>query len=333
MREFSVPIRLVRAAIQNTAAAGLDQAALLVDAGISPRLLEEADARVSVENFARLQTSTMLAMKDEGLGYYRRRIPIGTWVLMCHAVSGSATLREALKRYCRYFSALDIGFHLSMIEDGDTTTVRFERVPPDWDADIFLSERALYKCHRYSCWLVQEALPLTDVALAHPRPPYAHEYRDVFLGAPVSYDQPHTQLSFSTFQLDKPVHHDEVAEKQFLRSPAFALLAQRYDKTSWTMRVKQLLRKDLSTIPGMKEAADMLHVHPQSLRRRLAEEGMSFKQIVDDLHRDTALHFLGKRGMSVEEVAFRAGFSETSTFIRAFKRWTGVTPYVYRKGL
>jgi AraC-like DNA-binding protein len=51
------------------------------------------------------------------------------------------------------------------------------------------------------------------------------------------------------------------------------------------------------------------------------------------MRRDTALHFLGKQGLSIEEISHRAGFSESSAFIRAFKGWTGVTPYTYRKGL
>ena len=67
--------------------------------------------------------------------------------------------------------------------------------------------------------------------------------------------------------------------------------------------------------------------------RRLTAEGGSFKEIKNRLRRDTALHFLGKQGLSIEEIAHRAGFSESSAFIRAFKSWTGVTPYSYRKGL
>jgi AraC-like DNA-binding protein len=86
-------------------------------------------------------------------------------------------------------------------------------------------------------------------------------------------------------------------------------------------------------MPELNDVAALLDLHPQTLRRRLSAEGTSFMDIKNRLRRDTALHFLGKQGLSIEEIAHRSGFSESSAFIRAFKGWTGVTPYCYRKGL
>jgi AraC-like DNA-binding protein len=86
-------------------------------------------------------------------------------------------------------------------------------------------------------------------------------------------------------------------------------------------------------MPELVSVAADLDVHPQTLRRRLTAEGTTFKEIKNQLRRDTALHYLGKQGLSIEEIAHRSGFSESSAFIRAFKSWTGVTPYSYRKGL
>ncbi|MDA0954341.1 MAG: AraC family transcriptional regulator, partial [Proteobacteria bacterium] len=93
------------------------------------------------------------------------------------------------------------------------------------------------------------------------------------------------------------------------------------------------LRRQINAPQELNAVADELQIHPQTLRRRLDAEGTSFSEIRGFMRRDFALHLLGKQGLSIEEIAYRTGFSESSAFIRAFKNWTGVTPYTYRKGL
>jgi AraC-like DNA-binding protein len=68
------------------------------------------------------------------------------------------------------------------------------------------------------------------------------------------------------------------------------------------------------------------------LRRRLKQENTSFQEIKDLLRRDLAIYFLGRPELPVNEIAHRVGFTEASTFHRAFKKWTGVTPGAYREG-
>ena len=69
----------------------------------------------------------------------------------------------------------------------------------------------------------------------------------------------------------------------------------------------------------------------ESLRRRLAAEGKSYQGVKDALRRDAAIHLLLNPKLTLEDVAQQVGFSETSTFHRAFKKWTGVTPGLYRQ--
>jgi AraC-like DNA-binding protein len=71
-------------------------------------------------------------------------------------------------------------------------------------------------------------------------------------------------------------------------------------------------------------------VTPQTLRRRLREEGRGFQQIKDELRRDAAIEYLLQTRVPLLEIANRVGFSEASTFHRAFKHWTGVAPGEYR---
>jgi len=333
MRNLSISVYFARATLANAVARGLDPISLLRRNRISPRLLLENEARISIERFADLQVSTMMAMGDEALGYTSRRMPLGCWSMMCHAVIGSETLGQALSRYCRFYQLFEFGLHPVLREEGDVVSVQLEQVEKHIDCSPYLSEMVLFNVHRFASWLVQEHLPIQVVELGFAPLAQAVDYRHMFLGNPVAFETARSALVLSRPLLDKRIRQNETSLRHFLRHPVLILLTQDYASNSWTSRVRDIVRRNLGDMPELNQVATLLEVHPQTLRRRLSSEGATFKEIKSQLRRDTALHFLGKQGLSIEEIAHRAGFSESSAFIRAFKGWTGVTPYTYRKGL
>ena len=325
---ISVSVHHVKAVLKHTLSAGLDPQDLLQRHRISSRILSEPLARVSVQQFADLQTNTMQAMGDESLGYASVPLPLGSWDMMCHATITSTTLGQALGRYCRFFQLLGRGLPVDLdLRQGNLT------IDPDSGSrGSYLPELALINTHRYACWLVQEELPLTRVRFRHSAAARSLDYRLMFVGNPVEFEQTENSLQFPLALMEKPITQTPDSLRRYLRHPTLIMLTTSYS-FSWTARVRAELRADLYDMPELTLVASKLELHPQTLRRRLAEEGTTFTQIKSDVRRDTALHFLGKKSLSVEEVAFRAGFSESSAFIRAFKSWTGLTPYTYRKGL
>ena len=333
MRDQSISVHFARAVLQNAVARGLNPVSLLRSNRISPRLLVEDNARISIERFADLQVSTMLAMQDEALGYASRRMPIGCWSMMCHAVIGSETLGQALSRYCRFYQLFEFGIHPHLEEEGDQARLRLVSVDALPSSHSYLSEMVLFNAHRFASWLVQEHLPIQVVELDYAPAAQLSDYRHMFLANPVEFERPVSQLVFSRPLLDKRITQNEASLRHFLRHPVLILLTQGYDSNSWTTQVRDIVRRNMADMPELNEVASFLEIHPQTLRRRLSAEGSTFKEIKNQVRRDTALHFLGKQGLSIEEIAHRAGFSESSAFIRAFKGWTGVTPYTYRKGL
>jgi AraC-like DNA-binding protein len=333
MRQQSISVHFVRAVLKYAVARGLDPIALLRANRISPRLLKEEDTRISIERFADLQVSTMLAMRDEGLGYGRQPLPIGTWSMMCYAVIHCDTIGKALARYCRFFGLFSHVTSPLLITDDSRAIVRLPLDGADGEVDEYAGELALFNCHRFMSWLASEMLPAQAFNFSHGAPLHVEEYWRMFAGNPVNFEQPHTEMVLNEALLDMPVTQNEQSLARFLRHPVLAMLTQQYDRRSWTARVKSLLRRDLVNMPELEPVAATLDVHPQTLRRRLGKEGTSFSELKGQVRRDVALHYLGKQGLSIEEIAHRAGFSESSAFIRAFKGWTGVTPYTYRKGL
>ena len=126
------------------------------------------------------------------------------------------------------------------------------------------------------------------------------------------------------------------------RSPAglFAFLGELAEAVERTGRSKPAsLRRDveraieplLSTGEVTAErVAGSLGISRQTLYRRLKAEGVTFEELLDNKRRDLALTYLKRERMSVKAAAYRLGFSDPAAFSRAFKRWTGLSPSLFR---
>jgi AraC-like DNA-binding protein len=80
---------------------------------------------------------------------------------------------------------------------------------------------------------------------------------------------------------------------------------------------------------SQESVAANFNISPRSLQRRLKEEGITYLQIVEEVRKTLALHYLGHNHYQVKDIAFILGYNEQSAFVRAFKRWTGVPPSQY----
>jgi AraC-like DNA-binding protein len=91
-------------------------------------------------------------------------------------------------------------------------------------------------------------------------------------------------------------------------------------------RVRDVLLREPRHIPGQEDVAAALHVSARTLRRHLDEEGTSFRAVVEQTREYLAEELLVTAGLSVEQVADRLGYSESSSFVHAFRRWKGASP-------
>ncbi len=85
--------------------------------------------------------------------------------------------------------------------------------------------------------------------------------------------------------------------------------------------------------PGMSEAANRLNMSERTLRRRLADEGVSYRSIVDDVRGYLAREYLRDTPLSVADVASLLGFDDVANFRRAFRKWYGTSPSAFRAPL
>ncbi|WMI64778.1 helix-turn-helix domain-containing protein [Aestuariibaculum sp. YM273] len=107
-------------------------------------------------------------------------------------------------------------------------------------------------------------------------------------------------------------------------------LSQKEDEL--TEEINTILKESMASgIPSLTQIGDYLGISGRTLKRRLSDRNLTFRDLVQKNREQTAIELLSQTSQSIGEIAFLTGFSEQSAFNRAFKKWTGQTPNQYRK--
>lgn len=331
MASPSVSVHFVRALLRGAERRQVDTGELLRSAGVAPDLIERPQARIDAARYTALVQQTWLALQDEYMGFASVRSKPGTFAAMGYLVIHCQTLESVYKRAANFYALFDQPICMQLEIDENEVSLVLHSEGALWDPDHFFQESLLVIWHRFSSWLLGERIQLDKVCFDYPEPTHVGEYQHLF-SSRLCFDEPRTRLCFHKRYLGRGLAQDERTLKEFLKSSPADLLAKPEDHSSYTARIRKLLSRDLSsTPPDFEQVADSLAVSPQTLRRRLRQENTSFQEIKDHLRRDVALYYLARPELSINEIAFRVGFTEPSTFHRAFKKWTGLTPGEYRE--
>jgi AraC-like DNA-binding protein len=144
-----------------------------------------------------------------------------------------------------------------------------------------------------------------------------------------AFDRAHTRLHFPRAMFDEPLPQADPHTLELCMAQCDVLMQRNERRRGITAVVRSKLFRNSGGIPSLPEVAAELDVHPRTLRRQLAEEGTSFRALLNEARSTLAVDLLRNVGLTVEEVSKRLGYTDTSTFCHAFKRWHGVPPSAY----
>lgn len=179
---------------------------------------------------------------------------------------------------------------------------------------------------------VARDLKLVSVSFQHPEPDYAQEYDRIF-GAPVLFNQATSCITFACDFLDAPMRRPNPHLNRILSERAQDMLEDLPSEQTFTASVEAYVRRHLHEgALSVCGCASALGVSKQTLQRRLRCEDVCFKEVVESVRQELADSYLAQGELNMSEVAFLLGYSEPSSFTRAFKRWKGVAPSVQRDG-
>ena len=165
---------------------------------------------------------------------------------------------------------------------------------------------------------------------AAPKAIAAHEH---WFGCPVRFDADLDAILFSAETLARPNILGDEGISSYLISRLDEELSEVPDEEApLVLRAKDAIAQALSEgLPKMADIAHSLGLSARSFHRRLSDHGVSFQTLTEETRRELAEGLLREDHHSLAEIAFLTGFSEQSSFTRAFKRWVGATPASYRK--
>ena len=336
MKEITVATEFVRMTLQGAQQQGLNCDPILLSNGISSLALYNSqtnqDSRVPLEAFAAVAVAVMQELQDEFLGLTQRKVALGSFAMMCRACISAKTIKRSIKRAAHYWNLFANTYHHTVMISGGRVYYQVSLIDQS-PLNNYAAEALLSSLHRFHCWLAGQFIPLISVSLDFPEPSYNKEYRALFYGAKMKYNQPACQLEFDGRYLALEIVQSPDTLDQYLKGTNLSLLYQPKNYRVISDQVRQWLEQKIKQgnyQATLKEAANNFSLSQQVLHRRLQAEDTSFKDIKMQTRRDIAINLLFADKYKVEEIATRVGFSEPSAFIRAFKSWTGSTPLQYR---
>ncbi|HEX5359480.1 MAG TPA: AraC family transcriptional regulator ligand-binding domain-containing protein [Fluviicoccus sp.] len=242
-----------------------------------------------------------------------------------------STLGEALLRYARYQRLVYDGNPGSVIADGDAIEIRWgiERGTPGQLVD----ETAISLFISYVRFLVEEPMKPMLITFVNPPPADLTPYTD-FFGCPVRFNDTVTRVRFPLSHMTRELKQRDPALMDLLSQQAEALLVALPAADSFYDRLRSsIVRCIHDGTPDLPSVAGLMTMSTRTLQRRLQEKELEFNLVLDKIRSELAQRYLADKHLSFTDIALLLGYSEQSAFTRAFKRWFGVTPRDFKRGI
>lgn len=259
----------------------------------------------------------------------------GDWRVIQYGLTSARTLRQAIDHCIDCFEAFDGRWGwMSLNQRSGVTDIRLDARRPErnWAACL-VDLSGMSQLHSLLAWLIARPLPLHSISLDHD--PGALDGLDrEEISAPLFFDKGWSGFSISSIYLDYPCVR--TAEEFELQPPSSFLFegAGRRSAETAAQHVRRLALKALvetTRLPKFDEVAARIGSRPITLRRSLARDGTSYREIKDSCRRELGLALLRQSNLSIEEIAARLDFCDADAFRQAFRKWTGTSPSLYRR--
>ena len=238
---------------------------------------------------------------------------------------------EIFDRCERYFKLLSNTYVFKVENENDISHIYLNR--DAYRRGVELSNEATFSAAVVVLQAMTEKniLPI-NINFKHDPPGSFEDYSQAFQ-CPVLFKQPYNVISYTTDDLNtRTAKADLLLNKFLVERVEEETNGIEIKGSKLCMDVEDIIKDALpSGIPALLEVAEQIGMSARTLTRRLAENDVTFRDLIKKSQEDISKNLLTTTKRNIAEIAFETGFSEQSAFNRAFKRWTGLSPLEYRK--
>jgi AraC-like DNA-binding protein len=328
----TIQAKAVEKIVNAAVARGVSAASLYQAISLDPTSLADPDRRIPFAKLVWLYETAAALTGDDDFGLHvGETVDATAFDVLGYSVMNSANFGEAMARVVRYHSIWTNGAAFDLRNRGVRVVLSYRYLDPS------------IREHRHDAEMTFAAIAaqgpaVTDadwcpeaVSFQHARPADLSEHQRIFR-CRVEFGAASNELVFDSAVLRLAIKKADARLCALLDRHAEALLRSYPNQDDLIGRAREMIRRELNGgNPSIDRVAQRLGMSARTLQRKFHEHHTSHQQLVDDLRKDLALGYLNEPTMAICEVAYLLGFSESSAFHRAFKRWTGQTPNEYRR--
>lgn len=310
---------------------GFDPLDVLAELEIDGAKLANPDWRISQSMFNRLMQHCVEITGDEAFGLAAAQ-QIQPQVLhgLGLAWLASDTVYDGMKRLVRFGKLMTTAADLHLREEGGLAYMDFGRIPHSENYHSAIRDYGVAMVVRMSYLALGDFLAPAIVELDRPEPGEPERWESI-LASRVHFNAGHTRVGWYLSDIVEPLITGDPDLARANDEQTQAYLDSFLANSTSREVVDKIVERLPDGPPNQQQIAEALHVSNRTLQRKLKDEGTSFMDLLQNTRLQLAQKYLRHPNRSVVETAYLLGFSEPSTFSRAFKRWTGVAPAEYRE--
>ena len=299
------------------------------DANLPSNLFEDADNLIS---FSARSHLIQLCCEKTGCEHFGlligQQTDISSLGLIGYLSLNSHDVGIALNNLVRYFHLHSKGSMLSRKTEDDYVFFGYRIYQSGAEAISQIEDAAVAIIHNTLGSLCGPKWSPVEVRFGHRKPKNLQPYRD-FFGARLRFDTEYSGIFFDAECLQWPIESADPVLYRLLKKQVDQL-----DVEFGSDFPAQVRRMVIVSLPMGQAHADQIAalfaIHPKTLNRRLKVYGTSFKDIADEARYELTRQLLNTSDMKLSEISEVVGYADASAFTKAFKRWTGLTPSVWR---